>query len=69
MPNIKEVLRRLAKYIILILCIGFIIKSLSNNRLYNKDIFIICMLSGLTYCILDMISPSINLVINKEIIE
>ena len=69
MSNIKEILRRLAKYIILILCIGFIIKSISNNRLNNKDIFIICMLSGLTYCIMDMVSPSIKLVINKELIE
>ena len=63
MKNIKEVLRRLIKYLILILSLGYFLKSI--NKLSNLDILKICALTGLIYCILDMISPSINLVIKN----
>ena len=64
--NIKEILRRLVKYLILVLCIGFIIKSVGKDKLNNNEIFVICVLSGLVYCIIDIICPSIKLILNDK---
>ena len=62
MNNIKEVCRRLVKYLVLVLSVGFLLKM--NNKLNNYEILIILVSTGLIYCILDIVSPSINLVID-----
>ena len=64
MKNLKEVLRRLVKYLILVLTLGFVIKSI--KKLNNYEIIKICLLTGLIYCILDVVSPSIKLKLNKH---
>ena len=64
MKNLKEVLRRLVKYLILVLTLGFVIKSV--KKLNNYEITKICLLTGLIYCILDVVSPSIKLELNKH---
>ena len=64
MKNLKEILRRLVKYLILVLTLGFIIKSV--KKLNNYEITKICLLTGLIYCILDVVSPSIKLELNNH---
>ena len=64
MKNLKEILRRLVKYLILTLSLGFIIKS--SKKLNNYEIMKICLLTGLIYCILDVVSPSIKLQLIKN---
>jgi hypothetical protein len=66
MVNIREVIRRLVKYIILVLVIGFACYSIPKNRLDNMEILWIMLVSGMMYNILDLITPSINLKIIKH---
>lgn len=66
MINIREIIRRLIKYIILVLVIGFACYSIPKNRIENIDIFWIMLVSGMIYNILDLITPSINLKILKN---
>ena len=66
MINIREVIRRLVKYIILVLIIGFACYSIPKNRLDNMEIVWIMLVSGMMYNILDLITPSINLKIIKQ---
>ena len=37
MKNLKEVLRRLVKYLILVLTLGFVIKSIKKLNIFNYD--------------------------------
>ena len=66
MINIREVIRRLVKYIILVLIIGFACYSIPKHRLDNMEIVWIMLVSGMMYNILDLITPSINLKIIKQ---
>ena len=66
MVNIREVIRRLVKYIILVLVVGFACYSIPKNRLDNMEILWIMLVSGMMYNILDLITPSINLKIIKQ---
>lgn len=66
MINIREIIRRLIKYIILVLVIGFACYSIPKNKIENMEIFWIMLVSGMMYNILDLITPSINLKILKN---
>jgi hypothetical protein len=64
--NIREVLRRLIKYLILVLIVAFACFTLVKNKLSNYEIMLIALTSGMVYNILDIVSPSINLKIDKN---
>ena len=64
--NIREILRRLVKYIVLVLVVGVTSYSVPENKITNNEIIWIALLSGLTYCILDIITPTIKLTIEKQ---
>ena len=66
MINIREVIRRLVKYIILVLVVGFACYSIPKNRIDNMEIVWIMLVSGMMYNLLDLITPSINLKIIKQ---
>jgi len=64
--NIREVLRRLIKYLILVLIVAFACFTLVKNKLSHFEIMLIALTSGMVYNILDIVSPSINLKIDKN---
>ena len=66
MINSREVVRRLMKYLILVITLGFYSYSNFNNKLNNKEILFIAIMGGSIYCILDLMSPSIQLKIDKK---
>lgn len=66
MTNIREVLRRLIKYLILVLIVAFSCYTLVKNKLNHFEILIISLTSGMVYNILDIVSPTINLKIDKN---
>ena len=65
MTNIREVLRRLIKYLILVLIVAFACYTLVKNKLNHFEILIISLTSGMVYNILDIVSPTINLKIDS----
>ena len=58
--NYREILRRLVKYIIIVLSVFLSSKSIIQN-LKNNEIIFVSLLVGLTYCLLDIMMPSIKL--------
>ena len=67
MLNIREIIRRFVKYIIMVLVVGFACYSFCQDKTTkNREIVYVALVSGITYCILDIITPSINLKINKN---
>ena len=66
MKNIREILRRLIKYLILVLIVAFACFTLIKNKLSNYEIILISLTAGMVYNILDLVSPSIKLNINKN---
>jgi hypothetical protein len=67
MKNIREILRRLIKYLILVLIVAFACFTLiKQNKLSNYEIMLISLTAGMVYNILDLVSPSIKLNIDKN---
>jgi|TARA_B110000285_G_scaffold178961_1_gene201423 hypothetical protein len=66
MKNIREILRRLIKYLILVLIVAFACFTLIKTKLSNYEIILISLTAGMVYNILDLVSPSIKLNINKN---
>lgn len=70
MINSREVIRRLIKYLVLVLVVAlssFIILVKGNVMLgIEKEIFIVSIISGATFALLDLMSPSIQLKIDKK---
>ena len=66
MTNIREVLRRLVKYLILVLIVAFACFTLIKNKLNNYEIMLVSLTAGMVYNVLDLVSPSIQLKIDKN---
>lgn len=64
--NIREILRRLIKYLILVLIVAFSCFTLIKTKLSHFEIMLIALTSGMVYNILDLVSPSIDLKIDKN---
>jgi len=63
--NIREVMRRLIKYVIMVLVVAFACFTLVKTSMTNFEIILIALISGMIYNILDLMSPSIDLKIDK----
>ena len=63
--NIREVMRRLIKYLIMVLVVGFACVTLVKTSMTNFEIILIALISGMIYNVLDLMSPSIDLKIDK----
>ena len=66
MLNIREVIRRTLKYLVLVIVLGFSMHSIPKNSLDYKEILFIVLIAGMTFCILDTLSPSIKIVVTKK---
>lgn len=66
MLNYREILRRLLKYIILVLISGSSIYIIPKNKINNNDIIYISLIIGMVFCILDIVTPSIQIIVNNK---
>jgi len=66
MINYREILRRLLKYIVIVLISGSSMYVIPKNKLRNKDIIYISLIIGMVFCILDIITPSIQIIIKED---
>ena len=66
MVNYREVLRRLLKYIVIVLITGSAIYVIPKNKINNKEIIYISLITGMVFCILDIITPSIQIIVEGE---
>ena len=66
MINYREVLRRLLKYIVLVLISGSAIYVIPKNKINNREIIYISLIIGMVFCILDIVTPSIQIIINND---
>lgn len=66
MINYREVLRRLLKYIVLVLISGSTIYVIPKNKINNNEIIYISLIIGMIFCILDIITPSIQIIVKNE---
>ena len=54
------------KYLILVISISFYIFSKFKNKISYNEICVIGLIGGTTYCILDLMSPTIHLTIDEK---
>ena len=66
MINFREIIRRFFKYLILVLVLGYSLHIIPQNKIYNTEILWIVLITGLTFCILDIVTPSIQIIVNKS---
>ena len=66
MINYREVLRRLLKYIILVLISGSSIYVIPKNKINSKEIIYISLIIGMVFCLLDIVTPSIQIIVKNE---
>ena len=66
MVNYREVLRRLLKYIVIVLITGSAIYVIPKNKINNEEIIYISLITGMVFCILDIITPSIQIIVEGE---
>ena len=66
MINIREIIRRLLKYVILVLICGTSIYIIPKNKVSNMEIIYISLIVGMVFCILDIITPSIQINVNND---
>ena len=66
MLNYREVLRRLLKYIVIVLIAGSSIFVIPKNKINNTELIYISLIIGMTFCLLDIVTPSIQIIVNNE---
>lgn len=66
MLNIREVIRRTLKYLVLVIIVGFSAYSIPNNKMENKELLLVSLIAGMTFSIIDTLSPSIKIVVSKK---
>ena len=67
MINIREVIRRLIKYLVLVLVVAFAAVSVPKNRIDNMEVLWIAVIAGIMFSILDSVTPSIKINIEKKV--
>jgi hypothetical protein len=66
MINVREVIRRLIKYLSLILVVGFGAVAIPKNKIENMEVFWIAIIAGIMFSILDSVTPSIKIHVEKN---
>ena len=66
MLNIREVIRRLIKYLILVIIVGFTAYSVPQKKLEYIEVLWIALIAGMVFSILDTITPSIKIHVEKK---
>lgn len=67
MLNIREVIRRLLKYAVLVIVVGFACYSIPDTRPSNMEIVWIALIAGMVFSILDSVTPSIKIHVEKKV--
>lgn len=65
MINIREVIRRLLKYIVMVVIVGFTLYKIQENKPTNIEVLWISLIAGMVFCVLDSVSPSIKIHVEK----
>ena len=66
MINIREIIRRIIKYSLLILIVGFACYSIPSKKIDNNDIIWIALVAGMVFTILDTVTPSIKIYVSNQ---
>ena len=66
MINIREVIRRLIKYLVLVLVTAFAAYSVPQKKLDMMEVAWIAIISGIMFSILDITTPSIKIHVQKN---
>ena len=66
MINFREIIRRFLKYLILVLVLGFSVYTIPKNKVSNTELLWVILITGMTFCILDIVTPSIQIIVNKD---
>lgn len=66
MINFREVLRRFLKYLILALVSLVSIYSIPEKKPDMNELLKISTIIGITYCLIDIVTPSIQIIVNKN---
>lgn len=66
MINVREVIRRLIKYLSLVLVVGFAAAAIPKNKMDNMEVFWIAIIAGIMFSILDSVTPSIKIHVEKN---
>jgi len=66
MINIREVIRRFIKYLVLVFVTAFAAYSVPNTKLEMMEIAWIAIISGVMFTILDITTPSIKIHVQKN---
>ena len=66
MINVREVIRRLTKYLVLVLVTAFAAYSVPKNKLEIMEVVWIALVAGIMFSILDSVTPSISINVSKN---
>jgi|TARA_B110000285_G_C14903597_1_gene504447 hypothetical protein len=67
MLNIREVVRRLLKYAVLVVIVGFSAHSIPTQTLKPMEVIWIALIAGMVFSILDSVTPSIKIHVEKKV--
>tara|TARA_B110001469_G_C9644435_1_gene325131 strand:- start:3849 stop:4061 length:213 start_codon:yes stop_codon:yes gene_type:complete len=66
MLNIREVIRRLLKYAVLVIIVGFAAHSIPNHTPQPMEVVWVSLIAGMVFSILDSVTPSIKIHVEKK---
>ncbi len=66
MINIREVIRRLIKYLVLVFVTGFAAYAVPKRKIEMMEVAWIAIISGIMFTILDITTPSIKIHVQKN---
>ena len=66
MLNIREVIRRLLKYAVLVVIVGFSAHSIPKQTPSPIEIVWVALIAGMVFSILDSVTPSIKIHVEKK---
>jgi hypothetical protein len=66
MLNIREVVRRLLKYAVLVVIVGFSSHSIPKQTPQTMEVVWIALIAGMVFSILDSVTPSIKIHVEKK---
>ena len=66
MINIREVIRRFIKYLVLVFVTGFAAYMVPQKKLEMMEVVWIAIIAGIIFTILDITTPSIKIHVQKN---
>lgn len=69
MINIREVIRRVFKYAVMVIIVGFATYSIPNKPPSNNEIIWISLIAGMVFSVIDSVTPSIKIHVEKKVVN